>query len=154
VLEGPSPLTERPSFPPPVADDREAPGSERAGSAAAVGEHGSVVRWSVTHEALTRITSANAGSTFADEATPDVPAMRSHYDGVVSVSRTDPGHAVARGEAEFEMRWDEATALSHTDVTIESDAETFRATIDLVVREDGEERYRRRWERAIPRDLA
>ena len=82
------------------------------------------------------------------------PAMRSHYDGVVSVSTDDPGSAVARGEAEFEMRWDEATVVSRADVTIESDAETFRATIDLVVHEDGEERYRRRWERAIPRDLA
>ena len=30
---------------------------------------------------------------------------------------------------------------------------SFRATIDLLVREDGRERFRRRWERAIPRDL-
>ena len=109
------------------------------------------VRWSVTHEALTRITSANAGSTSEDEADGHVPWMRSHYDGVVSVSTIDPGTAVARGEAEYEVRWDEAVVTSRTDVTIESDAETFRATVDLVVHEDGEERFRRRWERAIPR---
>ncbi len=150
VLQGPSPVSERPSFPPSFSDDREAPGSEPGSS----GEHSSVVRWSVTHEALTRVTSANAGSTFVDEATPDMPAMRSHYDGVVSVSTLDPGRAVARGEAEFELRWDEATVVSRADVTIDSDAETFRATIDLVVHEDGAERHRRRWERAIPRDLA
>ncbi len=37
---------------------------------------------------------------------------------------------------------------------IESDSEVCHATIDLVVHEDGEERFRRRWERTIPRDLA
>ncbi|MGH2629376.1 MAG: CocE/NonD family hydrolase [Actinomycetota bacterium] len=155
VLEGPSPVSERPTFPPPFSgDDEEAPSSQQPGSDDTAEEHSSVVRWSVTHEPLTRITSANAGSTFVDAATSDLPAMRSHYDGVVSVSTLDPGRAVARGEAEFEMRWDETTVVSRTDVTIESDAETFRTTIDLVVHEDGEERYRRRWERAIPRDLA
>ena len=79
--------------------------------------------------------------------------MRSHYDGVVSVSTVDPGKAVARGEAEFEIRWPEATVVSRTDVVIESDADAYRTTIDLVVHEDGEERFRRRWERSIPRDL-
>jgi len=44
--------------------------------------------------------------------------------------------------------------ISRTDMAIESDAEAFRTTIDLVVHEGGEERFRRRWERSIPRDLA
>ena len=145
VLDGPSPVTERPVLRPPILDDPdEADEHDRAEG----------VRWSVTHEALTRITSANAGSTFEDDATPDVPAMRSHYDGIVSVSTTDPGRAVARGEAEFEMRWGEASVRSRSDLTIESDAEAFHVTIDLVVHDDGEERFRRRWDRTIPRDLA
>ena len=54
------------------------------------------------------------------------------------------------GEAEFEMRWPEATVTSRADVTIESDADAYRATIDLVVHEDGEERFRRRWETDDP----
>ncbi|MGZ8631419.1 MAG: CocE/NonD family hydrolase [Actinomycetota bacterium] len=148
MLDGPSPVTERPPFPPSNVGDPEER-EEREDADPADG-----VRWSVTHEVLTRITSANAGSTFEDEATPDVPAMRSHYDGSVSVSTNDPGRAIARGEAEFEMRWDEATVVSRVDVAIESDADAFHTTIDLVVREDGAERFRRRWERAIPRDLA
>ncbi|HVF07552.1 MAG TPA: CocE/NonD family hydrolase, partial [Actinomycetota bacterium] len=145
VLEGPSPVDERPSLAPPHLGD--------AGEADTAGDVHEGVRWSVTHEALTRITSANAGSTFEDEADETVPAMRSHYDGVVSVSRIDPGRAVARGEAEFEMRWAEATVISRAECTIASDASTYHTTIDLLVHEDGEERFRRRWERSIPRDL-
>jgi len=142
VVDGPSPIVELPALAPPyVGDPVEAIEHDQAEG----------VRWSVTHEALTRITSANAGSTSEDEADGHVPWMRSHYDGVVSVSTIDPGTAVARGEAEYEVRWDEAVVTSRTDVTIESDVETFRATVDLVVHEDGEERFRRRWERAIPR---
>ena len=147
VLDGPSPVTERPSMLPPFLDDASS-GSGSGGS-----DDDGEVRWSVTHEALTRTTSANAGSTFVDEATDTVPAMRSHYDGVVSVSTVDPGRAIARGEAAFEMQWAEATVTSRAECTIESDATTYRTTIDLLVHEDGEERFRRRWERAIPRDL-
>ncbi len=145
VLDGPTPVDERPSLAPPNLGD-----PDEAGTSGAPHES---VRWSVTHEALTRITSANAGSTSENEATETVPAMRSHYDGVVSVSTVDPAQAVARGEAEFEMRWPEATVISRAECTIASDASAYHATIDLVVHEDGEERFRRRWERAIPRDL-
>jgi hypothetical protein len=111
------------------------------------------VRWSITHEVLTRITSANAGSTLVEAADGHLPWSRSHYDGVVSVSTVDPGKAVAAGEAEFEMRWPEATVVSRADVTITSDAETFHTAIEVVVHDEGRERFRRRWERAIPRDL-
>ena len=145
VLDGPSPVAERPAVAPPNLGDPD--------EADDTGDPNEGVRWSVTHEALTRITSANAGSTFEDEATDSVPFMRSHYDGVVSVSTVDLGKAVARGEAEYEMRWPEATVISRAECTIASDADAYHTTIDLVVHEDGEERFRRRWERSIPRDL-
>jgi hypothetical protein len=144
VIDGPTPIEERPVLPPPLAGDPEDEDEE----------DDSGIRWSFTHETLTRITSANAGSTFEEEPVEHVPSMHSHYDGVVSVSTTDPGKASAHGEAEFEIRWPEATVVSRTDVDIVSDAETYGVTIDLVVHEDGEERFRRRWERTIPRDLA
>jgi hypothetical protein len=38
-------------------------------------------------------------------------------------------------------------------MTIESDRDAYRVGIDLVVSEDGVERWRRRWDRTIPRDL-
>jgi hypothetical protein len=131
-------------LPPPKLVDPERPDIDPADG----------VRWSVTHEALTRITSANAGSTFEEKAEGHVPWMRSHYDGVVTVSTIDPGKAEAHGEAAFEVRWPEALVTSRADVTIRSDARAFHARIDLVVSEDGRERFRRRWERSIPRALA
>jgi hypothetical protein len=144
VIDGPTPVEERPVLPPPTRDE--------GGS----GDDGDdeVVRWSITHEALTRITSANAGSTFDEAADGHLPWMHSHYDGVVSVSTIDPGKAAAVGEAEFEMRWPQATVVSRADVTIRSDADAFHTTIEVAVHDDGRERFRRRWERAIPRDLA
>jgi predicted acyl esterase len=141
VIEGPTPVAERPVLPPPSTDDGEGKDEDE------------VVRWSITHEVLTRITSANAGSTLVEAADGHLPWSRSHYDGVVSVSTVDPGKAVAAGEAEFEMRWPEATVVSRADVTITSDAETFHTAIEVVVHDEGRERFRRRWERAIPRDL-
>ena len=146
VIDGPSPIEERPVLPPPHVSD---PDEDDAGDDDPVAG----VRWSVAHDVLRRVTSANAGSTFEEEPVEHVPSMHSHYDGVVSVSTVDPGKASAHGKAAFELRWPEATVNSRADVVIESDAESYRATIDLVVHEDGEERFRRRWERTIPRDL-
>ena len=142
VIDGPSPIAERPVLPESHIDDDESPDDPYEG-----------VRWSVTHETLTRTTSTNAGSTFDEEADGHVPWMHSHYDGVVRVSTDDPGRAAAIGEAEFEIRWPEATVVSRADVAIESDAHDYRATIEVVVYEEGKERFRRRWERTIPRDL-
>ena len=63
VMDGPHP-SERSG---PSTSDPRRPGRGRRARPAGG------VRWSVTHEALTRITSANAGSTFEDDATLGVP---------------------------------------------------------------------------------
>ena len=46
----------------------------------------------------------------------------------------------------------EATCRSVATSTVRSDAETYRLTIEVVVTEDGVERWRRSWERTFPRD--
>jgi hypothetical protein len=38
-------------------------------------------------------------------------------------------------------------------VRLDSDAETYRLTIELRAFEDGAERFHKRWERTIPREL-
>ena len=81
------------------------------------------------------------------------PSVLERYEGVVGVSRADPGRAFADGEAEFEIRFPEATVRSFTRVRVDSDRDTYRIAIELVVDEDGRERHRRRWERTVPRDL-
>jgi hypothetical protein len=52
---------------------------------------------------------------------------------VVGVSRADPGRAFADGEAEFEIRFPEATVRSFTRVRVDSDRDTYRIAIELVV---------------------
>jgi hypothetical protein len=78
--------------------------------------------------------------------------MADTYGGVVGVSVDDPGRAWARAEADHELRFPEATVRTRVDLSLVSDADTYRVEIDLVVSEDGEERWRRRWDRTFPRD--
>ena len=90
------------------------------------------------------------GRTKADE---DTFAYRDRYEGVVGVSPDDPGVAFAEGEGEFEIAFPEATVRTASRVRLDSDAETYRLSIELTAFEDGRERFRKRWERTIPREL-
>ncbi|MEA2550988.1 MAG: hypothetical protein QOE25_757, partial [Actinomycetota bacterium] len=75
------------------------------------------------------------------------------YRGVVSVSSVDPGRASADAEATFETRWPEATCATRTELKIESDRTGYRVHAELIASENGEERWRRSWDRTFPRDL-
>ena len=96
---------------------------------------------------------ARTGYGGRSEPADDTFAYRDRYEGVVGVSPEDPGIAFAEGEGEFEIGYPEATVRTTSRVRLDSDAETYRITIDLAAFEDGEERFRKRWERTIPRDL-
>ncbi len=74
------------------------------------------------------------------------------YAGTVTVRPDDPGRASAHGEASFEMRWPEATCATDVTLDVQSDRDVYRVKIDLTVREDGQERWHRTWDRTIPRD--
>jgi putative CocE/NonD family hydrolase len=81
------------------------------------------------------------------------PSFSERYEGVVGVSREDPGRAFADGEAGFEIRYPEATVGGSVQIKVRSDRDAYRVSIDLVTHDGGEERHRRGWERTIPRDL-
>ena len=149
VLDGPSPVTERPELPlPNVAEANRSPKErEKTGD-----ESTGWVKWSVAHEQLKHETRAYAGSFGDYDAHDVVPSYSELYDGVVTVSTDDPGVARSESEARFEMRWPEATCTSHVRMSIASDAKTYRVRIDLTTSEDGQERWSRSWERTIPRD--
>ena len=124
VLDGPSPIQERPVLPPPDVEhanrspkERDKPEDESKGS----------VRWEVSHEQLKHETRAYAGSFGDYEASEDVPAFAELYDGVVAVSTDDPGTARAHGEARFTLRFPEATCESHVTVKLDSDKEAYRS---------------------------
>jgi len=78
---------------------------------------------------------------------------RDRYEGVVGVSLDAPGVAFADGQAEFEVGYPEATVRTSSHVRLDSDADTYRVTIELVADEDGQERFRKTWERTFPREL-
>lgn len=149
VLDGPSPITERPVLPPPDLEhanqspkERDKPSDESKGW----------VKWSVTHEQLKHETRAAAGSFGDYDAHDEVPSFVELYDGEMGVSTEDPGLAWVQAEARFVMRWDEAECGSHVALSLTSDADTYRLRIDLTVSEDGQERWRRAWDRTFPRD--
>jgi predicted acyl esterase len=149
VIDGPSPVVERPVLPPPNPAAASVSPKERAKDDPSKGW----VRWAVAHEALAHATRAEAGSAGDYEAGDGVAAFAERYDGVVRVSIDDPGSASSWSEGRYEIRFREATCAAHAVMTVESDRHEYRVGIDLVVSEDGEERWRRRWDRSMPRDL-
>ncbi|HEX6231263.1 MAG TPA: CocE/NonD family hydrolase [Actinomycetota bacterium] len=140
TVEGPSPIADRPSLPPPRPDaEREDAGQE--------------VEWRIEHDVLGRETRAvyrYGGPSGPDEVAPE---MLSSYGGTVGVSTDDPGRAWVEASASFELRWSEATVSSVVRSRIESDAAAYHARIELETSMDGTRRWSRRFERRIPRML-
>jgi hypothetical protein len=80
-------------------------------------------------------------------------AYRDRYEGVVGVVPDDPGRAFADGEAEFECVYPEAKVRATSRVRLDSDPSTYTVVIEVTAFENGNERFRRRWERSFPREL-
>ena len=143
VMDGPSPVTERPVFAPPQPEiHAEPPGDRPEG----------VLVWRMEHDVLGRETRAVTETSGWTEADGDAPRMYERYAGVTAVSTTDPGVARAEGAAELVIEWPEATASANTTCTVSSDRDAYRLEIHLSVAEDGQERWSRDWTRTFPRD--
>jgi len=141
VLEGPSPVAGAPSFAPARRGDEAIPNRG----------HDSY-EWRIEHDVPSGETRAVVGNRGDYPAKADVPSFAERYAGTVTVRPDDPGRASAHGEASFEMRWPEATCATDVTLDVQSDRDEYRVKIDLMVREDGQERWHRTWDRTIPRD--
>jgi len=148
VLDGPSPVSDELVLPPPNATPSNQSPKERPKLDPSKGW----VRWSVAHEQLAHETRANAGSFGDHESEGTMPSFLELYDGVVTVSTQDPGIARSQSESRFAIRWPEATCESHVFMNVESDARDYRVRIELSASQDGQELWRREWDRKIPRD--
>jgi hypothetical protein len=148
VLDGPSPVSERPQLARPRLETANQSNKERPKTADDPGW----VRWTIERDQISGETHAHAGSFGDYPASGAVPSYSELYGGTVSVHRDDPGRSRSVSEGRFVVRFPEAECESHARMTIESDAEEYRLQIDLVAREDGAERGRRRWDLRIPRD--
>ncbi|MEP7060152.1 MAG: CocE/NonD family hydrolase [Actinomycetota bacterium] len=146
VLDGPSPVSVVPVLAPPQRPQ---------GSAEPEDPDKGWVLWRIEEDILKKERRAWAGS-FNDneaDAAAGLPSFSDLYRGVVGVSTKDPGRAYSDAEATFEVRWPEATCATHTEVKIESDRTSYRVKVELVATENGEERWRRSWDRTFDRDL-
>jgi uncharacterized protein len=144
LLDGPSPILEVPALAPAQRPQESTEPDDP--------EKGWVL-WRIEDDVLKQERRAWAGSFTDNSAEGELPAFSDLYRGVVAVSTVDPGRAYADGEATFEVRWPEGTCATHTDVRIESDRTSYQVHAELIASENGEERWRRSWDRTFPRDL-
>ena len=149
VMDGPSPVAERPVLPPPnlrsairSPKEYDKPDDETKGW----------VRWEISHEQLKHETRAYAGSFGDYDAHDDVPSFAELYDGHVAVSTEDPAIAREGSEARFTLRFPEATCEARVVMSLTSSADDYRLKLDLTTSEDGEHRWSRTWDRTFPRD--
>jgi predicted acyl esterase len=150
VLDGPSPVTERPVLPPPFPG-LTAPAPEWEPPDDALGDS---VTYSVTRDMLANEARADAGGISDSPSAPgDVPGRSERYGGSLHVSLDDPGNARAAAQTRFILRYPDATCEVASDLSLVSDRDTYRLRIDLIASEDGHEVGRRTWDRTFPRDL-
>jgi predicted acyl esterase len=145
TVDGPTPIPDLPVLPAPtrVAAPLE---SSRGGEMTSV-------TWRIEHDVVgdeTRAVTAYGGDTDADG---DRPRTQERYEGTVGVSSVDPGRAWVEARAMNTLHFPEATIHGQARWTIRSDAVAYHVEIDVDLSEDGDERFSRRWERTIPREL-
>jgi hypothetical protein len=144
VMDGPSPVAERPALAPPRRPKApaEPPGRSKGG----------VLIWRIDHDVLGRETRAVTETSGWTEAAGDTPRFYERYAGVTVASTTDPGDARAEGYAALAIEWPEATVSTTSWHTVRSDRDAYHLDLHLRVAEDGEERWARDWTRTFPRD--
>jgi putative CocE/NonD family hydrolase len=144
VMDGPSPVSDRPSLPPPQRPERPAEPPGRG--------EGGVLVWRIEHDMLGRETRAVTETSGWTESRGETPRVYERYAGVTAASTTDPGTARAEGYAKLAIEWPEATVSSTAWHTVRSDRDAYHLDLHLRVTEDGEERWARDWTRTFPRD--
>ncbi|HEX9122848.1 MAG TPA: CocE/NonD family hydrolase [Actinomycetota bacterium] len=145
TLDGPSPVAGRPVLPPSTRKQ------ERLESAKGHPMEG--VTWRIERDVLGRRTRAVVGSGGWTDTEGEQPRMHEDYGGFVEVSTVDPGDARAESRTAFVLEWPEATIETEARQVVRSDAGAYHLALELDVRENGETRWSRRWERRVPRRL-
>ncbi len=147
VVEGPSPISERPALPPPnpAGASTSPKEADKDGSSGAVS-------WSIEHRLLDHDTVAHAGSRGSYPAAGETPAFDETYGGRAVVPLADPGAAHTQSQAGFVIRWPQAVCEAHVSMSVHGSADAYHVQIDLEAGEQGQEPWRRSWQRTIPRD--
>ncbi|HET6749720.1 MAG TPA: hypothetical protein VFL71_10700 [Actinomycetes bacterium] len=91
----------------------------------------------------------HGGRTVLDGGT----AVTERYAGTVGTAQDPPWRTWATGEAGYRVEWPEATVATSARLDLRGDADAFDVRIDLEVREGDQPRWKRSWQRRIPRRL-
>jgi hypothetical protein len=141
VVEGPPPITERPTFPPALAPP---PADADEARRAPV--------WRVERDVLERTTRVvvDHGSSYAARFGSQVTES---YAGEVGVHLARPEAAWATATTRFEIAWPEVDVATEARLEVRSTAEAFDVVVELDATADGAVVAERRWEERVPRDL-
>lgn len=144
VLEGPAPVTDEPHLAPPTREQEAPPPPDAPG--------GPLV-WRIEHDVVAGETRAVIGHGSVTGPTDELPRVVERSDGTVAVSTEDPGRTRCEARYVYRIDFPGASVESEARERFESDARAYRLTLELDVREGGELRWQRRWERTFPRKL-
>lgn len=142
VLEGPDPVEDIPVMPASAHPQTDPRSNDEKGWS----------EWRVTDDVIAGSREATARYGGRSEPGDGEPRVASTYGGTVGVSPSEPGTAWSESVTDLEVTFPEVTARSTATSRLRSDAAAYHLWIELVVREDGQERWRRTWERSFPRD--
>ena len=111
------------------------------------------VTWSVSHDVLARVTTAQTkyGGTYDARHGGRVTDS---YEGQVTVPVTDPSLATAGGTVRFQIDWPEASVTVESRLQVHSTSNEYFVDIELDAYESGALVAERHWSRRIPRRLA
>ncbi len=141
VVAGPNPIADPPTFPEPivapspVAASRALPAVWRTERDLIAGE----TRFVIDHGAETTLRTGTR--------------VWERCWGTIAVTPEDPARAWVDARARFEVTYPEVRVATESRVRLVTDDVRQAVTVDLVVSEDGSERWRRRWQRSWPRGL-
>ena len=152
VLNGPTPVAERPTLPPVEKRTLEMGEGPTANTDTDAEARKGIV-WRIDHDVLNRRTSTTIdhGGEPA-EARPGT-IVHEHYAGTLDVSTEDPGDAGAVGLGSFDIRWGDVHVKTEARLSLRSDASTYHLKMELDALENDEPKWSRSWERSIPRRL-
>lgn len=141
VIDGGS-VGEAPTFHPPAGESNRAAQEDMPHE----------VIWSIEHDVLAREKRVHVDYGYAVD--PDDPfQMTDHQESTLTVSTDDPGKSSFDGVAKAQLVWPEIAVNTEARMRLDSDATTYTVHLELDVKEDGEMRVQKVWDKIIPRNL-
>jgi putative CocE/NonD family hydrolase len=152
VLNGPTPVAERPQLPPVerrTLEMGEGPTADTDSDA----EARKGILWRIDHDVMNMRTSTTIDHGGEPAEAKPGTIVHEHYAGTLDVSTEDPGDAGAVGLGSFDIAYGDVHVKTEARLSLRSDASTYHLRMELDAFENDEPKWSRNWERSIPRKL-